>query len=87
MKVLPKEVSADFNEKLRLLIVSMKKWGNDFSGVALEIEIEKYMDTLWKYYVEYFQHHIEEAKVTALPYQDLIISHVHLINKPYISRE
>ncbi len=84
MEILPKKSDPAYVDKLISLLASTKEWENK-ADFALQMAVEGFMKALGPLYLDYFQYHIEEAKVCALDYQERLPYLVTPINRLYIN--
>lgn len=84
MELLPKESSAEYNQKLKSLLATANLWGKEITGYALQVAVQDFMDKIGRLYLNYFQFHIEEANISAMDYQELLPKFVKVINLEYV---
>ncbi len=85
--IIAKNADPEFNEKLTELLDSIKTWSTNVSERNLEEKTEKFMDELWPLYLDYFQYHLEEARIASINHQELLSNNIEIINKMYVDSQ
>lgn len=72
-----------YSENLRILLQSIRGWER-LSDFDKEYETEMFMEAIGKLFLDYFQFHIQEAKVIGEEFEKDLRSALRLINLHYV---
>ena len=86
MELIPKDENPEYVDQLKRLLDSTEEWGEQIKGIDLEHAQNDFMETLSALYMEYFQHHEDEAKVLSLDYASSLSSIFRYMDQRYVPR-